>query len=184
MTALLRRWSWVLWLTAVWVALWGDLTPGNLVGGAVVSTVLVRAFPSAGPGPVGVVRPLAALRFFAYFLYKLVEANFVVAWEVLTPSNESINEGIVAVPITGASDSVVTLLANAISLTPGTLTIEVRREPPTLYVHVLHLRTVEQTRRQVQELERLALAAFGTEASIEHARRWRRRTEQAARRTR
>ena len=32
-----------------------------------------------------------------------------------------------------------TLIANAVSLTPGTLTLEVRREPPTLYVHVLHL---------------------------------------------
>jgi hypothetical protein len=49
----------------------------------------------------------------------------------------------------------------------------VRRDPATLYVHVLHLRSLEQTRREVLELERLALAAFGSAEAIEQARRHR-----------
>jgi multicomponent Na+:H+ antiporter subunit E len=64
------------------------------------------------------------------------------------------------VPIHGASDVVITTVANSISLTPGTLTIEVGHDPATLYVHVLHIRTVEDTRTEIYYLEYLALRAF------------------------
>lgn len=155
------------WLTFVWVALWGDLTLANVVGGALVATVLLVVFPDVGPRPGATFRPIAALRFFVYFSYKLVEANAVVAWEVLTPNNEGVHEGIVAVPVTGASDAVITLVANAISLTPGTLTLEVQHDPPMLFVHVLHLRSIAKTRAEVHRLEGLALAAFGDAAALQ-----------------
>ena len=167
------RLPFALWLVFVWVALWGDVTWGNILGGALVAALLLAVFPTAGPRGSLIVRPLAALHFLGYFLIKLVEANAVVAWEVLTPSNESVHEGIVAVPVAGASDGVVTLIANAISLTPGTLTLEVRRDPPMLFVHVLHLRSIEQTRADVQRLETLARRAFArpptTDAASEAA---------------
>jgi multicomponent Na+:H+ antiporter subunit E len=154
------------WLVVVWVALWGDLTLANVVGGVLVAGVVLALFPSAGPRPGFTLRPWHALRFAAYFGVKLVEANAVVAWEVLTPSNASVREGVVAVPVTGASDAVVTVLANAISLTPGTLTLAVVREPATLIVHVLHLRSVEATRDDVHRLETLVLRAFGDPATL------------------
>ena len=154
------------WLTAVWVALWGDVSVANVAGGAAVAVALLVVFPGTGSSAGFVVRPVAALRFLAYFAYKLVEANIVVGWEVITPSNRGVREAIVAVPVVGASDAVVTLLANAISLTPGTLTLEVQREPPTLFVHVLHLRSIERSRADVHRLEGLALRAFGDAAAI------------------
>lgn len=167
----MHRLPFAVWLVVVWVALWGDISVGNLIGGALVATLVLVLFPSAGPRPGFTVRPWAALRFLAYFLFKLVEANAVVAWEVLTPNNASVREAVVAVPVTGASDAVVTLLANAISLTPGTLTIAVHREPTVLFVHVLHLRSIEETRRDVHRLESLVLSGFGDQKSIEaHAR--------------
>jgi multicomponent Na+:H+ antiporter subunit E len=163
---LASRWWMVLWLTAVWIALWGELTPGNVLVGLLLGSLLLVAFPTLAPGRLGFVRPLKVLRFGAYFAYKLVEANVVVAWEVVTPSNESVNEGIVAVPVSGASDAVITLVANAITLTPGTMTLEVRRDPATLFVHVLHLRSIEETRREVRDLERRVLEAFGSPHAI------------------
>jgi multicomponent Na+:H+ antiporter subunit E len=170
---MMRRLPYLAYLLIVWVALWGEVSLANIASGLLVAGGLVLAFPAAGPGPVGAFRPLKALRFVAHFLYKLFEANVVVAWEVITPNNEGINEGIVEVPVTGASDSVLTLVANATSLTPGTITLEVRREPATLYVHVLHLRSIEDTRRGVLKLERMALEAFGSDESIEEAARLR-----------
>lgn len=166
---LTQRWWMVTWLTVVWVALWGELTTGNVVAGVLLGTALLAAFPRVAPGRIGAVRPLKTLRFAAYFLYKLVEANVVVAWEVITPSNESVNEGIVAVPVAGASDGIVTLVANSISLTPGTITLEVRRDPPTLYVHVLHLRSIERTRDDVRHLMRYALEAFADDETVRRA---------------
>jgi multicomponent Na+:H+ antiporter subunit E len=169
----LRRLPYIGYLVIVWTALWGDLSIANVASGLLVASGLVLAFPSAGPASLGTVRPLAALRFLVYFFAKLFEANVIVAWEVITPGNETVNEGIVEVPVTGASDAVLSLVANAVSLTPGTITLEVRRDPATLYVHVLHLRSIEQTRREVLNLERLALAAFGSAEAIEEARRLR-----------
>jgi multicomponent Na+:H+ antiporter subunit E len=108
---------------------------------------------------------VATVRFLAYFLAKLVEASVVVAVEVATPRNR-IRTGIVAVPLRGASDALVTLVADAVTLTPGTLTLEVGRQPPTLYVHVLHLRDVEAVRREIRHLEVLAVRAFGSPAAL------------------
>lgn len=162
----LRRLPFLAWLVLVWMVLWGDLSLANLLSGVAVAALVLVAFPHAGPGPAGTLRPLHFLRFFGYFLYKLVEANLIVAWEVVTPSNEGIREGIVAVPVTGASDAVITVVANAISLTPGTLTLEVSRDPAVLYVHVLHLRDIETVRRDVYRLETLALQALADEATI------------------
>jgi multicomponent Na+:H+ antiporter subunit E len=150
------------WLVIVWVALWGDFSFGNFAGGIIVAGVLILAFPGLPLRPAGTVRPVALVRFAAYFLYKLVEANLIVAWEVITPRNR-LNQGIVAVPVRGADDVLLTTLGNTISLTPGTLTLEVRRDPPTLYVHVMHIRTVEHTRRDVLKLEELMLDAFAPE---------------------
>jgi multicomponent Na+:H+ antiporter subunit E len=57
-------------------------------------------------------------------------------------------------------------VADAVTLTPGTLTVEVRREPvPVLYVHVLHLRAVEDVRADVHRLRDLAERAFGSSPS-------------------
>jgi multicomponent Na+:H+ antiporter subunit E len=167
-----RRLPYLAFLVIVWVTLWGDLSVANVLSGLVVGGGLMLAFPAAGPGPVGPVRPLKALRFAVYFLYKLFEATLVVAWEIITPG-ENITEGVVAVPIVGATDAVITLVANATSLTPGTLTLEVRRNPATLYIHVLHLRSVEETRLEILTLERLALEAFGSPEAIEAARQLR-----------
>ena len=67
------------------------------------------------------------------------------------------------------SAGVVTLIANSVTLTPGTLTIYVAEEfssdgdivERTLFVHVLHFIDVESVRRDVLQLERRAIKAFG-----------------------
>lgn len=156
----------VLWLVVVWVALWGDLTVANFAGGAVVALVLTLALPASGDrgrstSEGAEIHPLAAIRFAGWFAWKLIEANVVVGWEVLTPRNR-INEGVVAVPLHDCSDSLTTLVASCVSLTPGTLVIDVDRSPLVLYVHVLHLHEIEEVRAEVQTLERLAIRAFGT----------------------
>jgi multicomponent Na+:H+ antiporter subunit E len=166
------------WLVAAWVALWGEPSAANLLTGVLVAGGLILAFP-AFPAPGGARRgrlhPLAAARFAASFLWDLVVATAVVAREVVTPGSR-ISEGIVAVPIRGVSDLVTTVVANAISLTPGTLTVEVDRDPTVLYVHVLHLRDATAVRRDVRALEARAIRAFGGDEVVarleEEERSW------------
>lgn len=165
-----RSWPIMTWLVVVWVALWEDISAANIFGGLVAGGMLLALFPRRAAERTGRFRLIASLRFLVYFLWKLIEASAIVSWEVLTPRNR-INEGIVAIPIHGVSDALVTVVANAISLTPGTLTLEVDEDPAVLYVHVLHLRDIEAVRHEVRYLEVLAIRAFGNDDAIRTAAR-------------
>lgn len=161
----------VIWLTALWIALWADLTIGNVIGGLLVAiAVIVVARPTGVSGlELRRFRPIAAVVYAVYFLGQLVSSSLYVAWEIITPGS-GLNRAIIAVPMHTTSDALVTLVANSITLTPGTATIDVREHPeggpPTLYVHVLHFGDVESVRRDVLRLERLAVHAFGSAEAL------------------
>ena len=153
------------WLTALWVLLWRDAALPNIAVGlvlatAVTMTVGAQAAPDARRRRRHRLRPVAAIRFLAYFTWKLVESNVVIAREVVTPQNR-IQTGIIGVAMPDCSDLVVTIVANAVSLTPGTLTLDVRPgEPTMLFVHVLHLHDVDDARDDVRTLTRMVRAAI------------------------
>lgn len=98
------------------------------------------------------VRLLKAIPFTFFFLWDLTVANAVVAWEVVTPRHY-MRPGIVEVPIRSSRPIEIALLANLISLTPGTLSLEVGEDRAALYVHALHLVSPEDLRVRVRRLE-------------------------------
>ena len=153
------------WLTAVWVGLWGSVTAANVLGGLAVAVVLVRLLPLASGGGHGVVQPAALLRFAARFLADLVVSSLQVLALVLRP-RLSLRQGVVAVRVPGATEGLLTLLGNAISLTPGTLTLEVDLRTSTLYVHALDVGAgpdgVDRLRRGLQDQAAAAVRAVGT----------------------
>lgn len=161
-----RRLLLVAWLTAVWCALWEDVRPGALLAGLAVATavaLLVRLGPRE---PRSAFRPLWAARFGAWFAWALLTSTGRVVWQVVRPGPPP-TEGIIAVPLRGVSDTVITIVANAISLTPGTLTVEARRgDPAVIYVHVLGLDDVEAARRDILDLEARAVRAFGSPEAV------------------
>lgn len=156
---MMRNLRTIIWLTVVWMALWEDLSWANLVGGVAVSFVVTRLVPLQPRHSSHGFRPLAFLKLSVYFLWELVEASAILAWEVITPRNR-INAAVLAVPLHSRSRGIVTLVANMVSLTPGTLTLEVEESTMTLVIHVLHLDSVAESRAAVLKLEELALAAF------------------------
>lgn len=104
-------------------------------------------------------RAALAVRLAVVFLGQLVAANAVVAWEVVTPTHY-MRPGIIRVPLRSRTDLEVTLLANLISLTPGTLSLEVADDHSELFVHGLHVHSPEDLRHQVAKLEDLILAVL------------------------
>jgi multicomponent Na+:H+ antiporter subunit E len=96
--------------------------------------------------------PAVLVRFGAFFLWQLVTANVRVAREVLTPGLR-MDPAIIAVPTRANGTLEAVLLGNAISLTPGTLTLEVDEEHRVLYVHTLYLGTREAFLGDVARLE-------------------------------
>lgn len=152
-------------LTATWVALWQDASIGTVLAGALVSVAVIIAVPESRSLRWAVsLRPLATLRFLGAFGVNLAHATWDVAWDVMTPTIY-VREGIVAVPLDTRSQAIVTLIANAVSVTPGTVTVDIDH-PRTLYIHVMHLRDVESSKREVKRLEELAVRAFGSEDDL------------------
>lgn len=151
----------VVWLTVLWMVLWRDFSLANLVTGTIGAfavTGLYRMGRARVAQPQVQLGPL--LSFVAYFIYQLVVANITVA-RVILSRRSKVNTGIIAVHLGEASDLATTMVANAITLTPGSMTIEVRDEPRRLYVHVLHVGDTETERRGVEEMARRGLRAFG-----------------------
>lgn len=93
-----------------------------------------------------------AVPFTFFFLWELAIANAVVAWEVVTPRHY-MRPGIVECPIVSSRPMEISLLANLISLTPGTLTLEVADDRSALYVHAMHLVSPDHLRQRVRRLE-------------------------------
>lgn len=99
-----------------------------------------------------VVRAWRLVAFVVFYLWELVAANALIAFEVVTPRRH-LRPGLIAVPVRVESALHVTLLANLISLTPGTLTIDVSPDARVLYVHGMHVKSPEHLRTQIRKLE-------------------------------
>jgi len=98
-----------------------------------------------------------ALNLAFFFLKELTVSNVRVLWDVITP--QQINRpGIIGVPLDARSDLEIFLVANLISLTPGTLSVDLSDDRQTLYVHVMFLESIEASRAAIKEgLERRVL---------------------------
>ncbi len=153
-------------MVALWLVLWRDASPANVASGLAVGLAVVAVFPlRPAQARDHTVRPVRLLVFLGYFAWQLVVSNIVVARQILTPRNR-VWTGIVAVPVPPGSDLVTTIVANVITLTPGTLTVEVTRDPPMLYVHVLQVRDIEQVRRDIRTIQTLVVRAIGSAEAI------------------
>jgi multicomponent Na+:H+ antiporter subunit E len=137
-------------LALLWAAVVGSVDPAHLaVGFAVGYLVLWLARPLLGPTDY-FVKLFQALRFAAFFVLELVLANLRVAWDVLTPKAYR-RPGVVAVPLEEASDTEITVLANFVTLTPGTLTLDVSEDRRCLYVHAMFVDDPETLRAEVKD---------------------------------
>jgi len=76
--------------------------------------------------------------FIFYFLYEVIVANLQVAYEVMTP-NLYVKPGIIKIPLDVTTNTEITILANLITLTPGTLSIDVSDDKKVLYVHSMYI---------------------------------------------
>lgn len=100
------------------------------------------------------------LRLFAFFGMELLASSTMVLVEVLRPKPAA-RPGIVAVPLDVTDDLAITLVANLISLTPGTLSLEVSADHRYLYVHVMFLEDPAAEIRKIKEgMEKRVMEAF------------------------
>jgi multicomponent Na+:H+ antiporter subunit E len=144
-------------LAAAWAALMGTITLENLVFGFALGYLLL-AISQRAIGPTTYFRRLPRLiRFLGFYLREMTIANARVAAEVLTPRTIS-RPAILAVPLDARTDLEITLFANLLALTPGTLAIDLSPDRRTLYVHALFVGDPDEFRTHLKrDLERRVL---------------------------
>jgi multicomponent Na+:H+ antiporter subunit E len=123
-----------------WAAATGSFTLPNLLLGLLVSGLslaVVRQFVST---PRFLPRVLRILSLAWTFIVELVLSAVRVARLVLRPDlNAHIRPAFVAFPLSAKTDAEITLLANLITLTPGTLSVDVSEDRRFLHIHVIDL---------------------------------------------
>ncbi|MCD2192646.1 Na+/H+ antiporter subunit E [Actinomycetospora endophytica] len=151
----------VLWLTLVWILLWGTFSWANLIGGLVVAVGVLVVFPLPAVTSGGRVRPLALLRVVLDVARDLAVSSVQVAWQSVRPG-PPIRSSIVAVEVPDDSELLMALLVECLSLVPGSVVVEASAAERTLWAHVLGVEDdagVERFRRQVSRLVTDLMAA-------------------------
>lgn len=147
-------------LALAWALVTGSFTLLNLTFGFLVgllALVLIRDLV----GPVTWVRRVRlALALAVLFLKELVKSAWRVACLVLRPKLD-LKPGIIAVPLTVTEDFEITLLANLVTLTPGTLSVDVSEDRRILYVHCLDVPDTEAAITDIRDgFERTIMETF------------------------
>lgn len=105
-------------------------------------------------------RILRSIGFIFFFLKELLISSVRVAVDVIKPTIV-FQPGVIAFPLRASSDMEITLLANVISLTPGTLSLDVSEDRKTLYIHAMYAADPEAVREEIREgLEKRLLEAL------------------------
>lgn len=144
-------------LALAWVALTGEFTPVNFVIGFALGFAALWLTQRREDASGYFNKARSVIGFLLFFAWEVVRANLRVAFDVLSP-RQRITPGIIAIPLDAKTDAEITFLANLITLTPGTLSLDVSDDRKTLYIHAMYVKDVDSFRREIKEgLERRLL---------------------------
>lgn len=90
--------------------------------------------------------------FVLFYMQKFIKANLSVAYDVLTPKH-LMKPGIIEVPLEVKSDLEILILNNLVTMTPGTICIDIDDEKSTMYVHAMYIENRESMLEEVKALE-------------------------------
>jgi multicomponent Na+:H+ antiporter subunit E len=134
-------------LAALWVGLYGEATPANIAGGLAIAGIVLFATRERESQHVRI-RPLSAIALLAFMFVNLVRSSLRTKAHVQVARLQS------------GSPTVAAVVANLITVTPGTMTIEVSDDAREIHVHVLGEVSAVSFGASVADLERRVVAAF------------------------
>ncbi len=149
----MMRFIGIFFLPVIWMALTGDFSAPNFALGFVLSSLVLwvnRPVRGSVPLLYYLRKSLLWAAFLLFFLRELVLASLRIAWDILTPRHR-MRPAIVAIPLDLESDMEITSLANLITLTPGTLSLDISPDRKTLYIHAMYVTDVEKTRQEIKD---------------------------------
>jgi multicomponent Na+:H+ antiporter subunit E len=98
-------------------------------------------------------------RFIGYFIYELAASNVMVGWEIATPRS-GLSPVVIAMPLRVRPGSERTAFVGIVTLTPGTLSLDLSDRPSVLYVHGMHAHDIDRFRARLVRLENMLIAAW------------------------
>lgn len=140
--------SLVLWLT--WLLLNNSFSAGHMVLGAILALVIPLLTHSFWPESIKIRAPITLLRFILVVLWDILVANFEVAKLILGRTNQ-LESTFIKVPLELTQPISISLLANTISLTPGTVSCDVSKDKRHLLIHALHAPDPDATIQEIKQ---------------------------------
>ncbi len=137
-------------LAVVWAALTGEFTLATLLVGFVVGFVTIWAMQPLFPASRYCAKMVGLVKLAIFFIWELLVSSLKVAWSVVTPLRYS-KPGIISVPLDEMSDTELTVLGNLISLTPGSLSLDISEDRRHLVVHAMFIEDPEDFRREIKK---------------------------------
>lgn len=137
-------------LSFIWVALTGSLYYSNFLFGYLMGFFILwimnrqeadRRYFNRVPKTIG---------FIFYFLYEMIAANVQVAYDVITPKY-FFKPGIIRYPLEATTDIEINLLSTMISMTPGTLILDISEDKKSLFIHVMYLKDRDRFIQQIKK---------------------------------
>ena len=151
---------WNILLATCWVFLTGSFEALNYFFGFAVGYLVIALIHDHVTALKGYPSRLPKLiAFICYFIGKLIQSNIEVAVDIITPVWR-MRPGVVRFKTSINSDIEMTLLTNLISLTPGTLVLDVSEDRKTLFVHAMFAEDKNQVQAELKQLEQRFLSAI------------------------
>ncbi|MBL8907078.1 MAG: Na+/H+ antiporter subunit E [Rhizobiales bacterium] len=136
-------------ILALWLALNNSIGPGQMLLGAVVAVLVTRLTAQFWTDRPKLVRPLLAIRLFLVVIIDILVANWKVAYRVVGPLDR-LRADFVDIPLDIRDPFVATILGGIVSLTPGTVSVDIDRDRWTLKVHGLDIDDRDEMVRRIK----------------------------------
>lgn len=148
-------------LAFAWAAMTGDFSFASLATGAVLGFfALWLSQPLTGIDALYFKRLYRSVYLALFFIWELLLSSVKVAWDVIRPVPQN-KPALIEVPLTVKSDFEILLLTNLISLTPGTLSVDVTEDRETLIVHAMFGEDPDDLTSDIKNgFERLIMGVF------------------------
>ena len=139
---------WNILLAGTWMAM-TSISTMNLVVGFLLGYFVLWLAPGLAQRTNYFRKAGQGVRFAGFFLYELAVATARVSYDVVTPT-AYMRPGVIGIPLDAETDAEIATLAILITLTPGTLALDVSSDRKTLYVHAMYVADPEALRREIK----------------------------------
>ncbi len=149
--------TWFVWnimLALSWLLLTGDFSGRGLLTGLIFGYFVLYLVALGKGERITYVRKIPQIiGFTLFYIWELIKSNMRVAYEVLTPTH-NMEPGVIGLELELESDAGITILANLITMTPGTLSLDVSNDRRMLFIHAMYVGDRDGLLRELKDLER------------------------------